>query len=199
MKQNRKKHLPLLAMTMLLAILLAGAFTLTGCGDEEDVADDEAVIETTVEVPDTPEEKEKEREEAGPENNWGALPGDRVEVDPYEAMSEEERAIVKKQSKKKNKDADNFIGKWKVDKETGYDLYGNTKIDINKDGTFKMDIGDEVFTATWKKTRDGIRYKGEVISGRIFYGRTGELIIDNDKWDIDDEETGIGVILRKVK
>ena len=37
----------------------------------------------------------------GPENNYGALPGDVVEEDPYEAMSEEERVIVKKKSEKK--------------------------------------------------------------------------------------------------
>ena len=199
MKQNRTKHLPLLMMTLLLALLLAGAFTLTGCGDEEDAADDAAVSETTVEIATDPESMEEAREEDGPENNYGALPGDVVEEDPYEAMSEEERVIVKKKSEKKNKNKDNFIGKWKADKETAHDLYGHLKVDIREDGTIYIDVIDENFTGTWKKTNEGIRFTTELMKGRLYYGRTGELVFDNDKWDIDDEETGIAVILHRVK
>ena len=195
MKEHRTRHLPLLLMALLLAVLMAGAFALTGCGDADEAKDTAATEATAESKPDVvPLE-----EEDSPENNYGALPGDNVVEDPYEAMSEKERVEVKAESAIKNKDVNNFIGKWKGTKETAYDIYGHLKVNIKRDGTINIDVVDENLDGTWEMQDDGLHYKNELMTGRIFYGRTGELTIDNDDWDYDNEDTGIAVILKPVK
>ena len=195
MKEHRTRHLPLLLMALLMAVLMAGAFALTGCGDADEAEDTAATEATAESKPDVvPLE-----EEDSPENNYGALPGDNVVEDPYEAMSEKERVEVKAESAIKNKDVNNFIGKWKGTKETAYDIYGHLKVNIKRDGTINIDVVDENLDGTWEMQDDGLHYKNELMTGRIFYGRTGELTIDNDDWDYDNEDTGIAVILKPVK
>ena len=195
MKEHRTRHLPLLLMALLMAVLMAGAFALTGCGDADEATDTAATEATAKSKPDVvPLE-----EEDSPENNYGALPGDNVVEDPYEAMSEKERVEVKAESAIKNKDVNNFIGKWKGTKETAYDIYGHLKVNIKRDGTINIDVVDENLDGTWEMQDDGLHYKNELMTGRIFYGRTGELTIDNDDWDYDNEDTGIAVILKPVK
>ena len=195
MKEHRTRHLPLLLMALLMAVLMAGAFALTGCGDADEAEDTAATEATAESKPDVvPLE-----EEDSPENNYGALPGDNVVEDPYEAMSEKERVEVKAESAIKNKDVNNFIGKWKGTKETAYDIYGHLNVNIKRDGTINIDVVDENLDGTWEMQDDGLHYKNELMTGRIFYGRTGELTIDNDDWDYDNEDTGIAVILKPVK
>ena len=195
MKEHRTRHLPLLLMALLMAVLMAGAFALTGCGDADEAEDTAATEATAESKPDVvPLE-----EEDSPENNYGALPGDNVVEDPYEAMSEKERVEVKAESAIKNKDVNNFIGKWKGTKETAYDIYGHLKVNIKRDGTINIDVVDENLDGTWEMQDDGLHYKNELMTGRIFYGRTGELTIDNDDWDYDNEDTGIAVILKPMK
>ena len=195
MKEHRTRHLPLLLMALLMAVLMAGAFALTGCGDADEATDTAATEATADSKPDVvPLE-----EEDSPENNYGALPGDNVVEDPYEAMSEKERVEVKAESAIKNKDVNNFIGKWKGTKETAYDIYGHLKVNIKRDGTINIDVVDENLDGTWEMQDDGLHYKNELMTGRIFYGRTGELTIDNDDWDYDNEDTGIAVILKPMK
>ncbi|MBQ6401024.1 MAG: hypothetical protein IJI20_01920 [Firmicutes bacterium] len=151
---EHKKHRMLIAL--LLAVMVAFAFGLTGCGEEEELSDDDIdyMLNEGADQPTTVDKKK----------------------------ASEAREL--------NKNIDNFIGTWEATSEEAKNLYGHLKITINDNGTFDADVTDEKFSGTWTKIDGGISYTSELMSGKIYYGETCRMII---------EDSGVRVTMRKVE
>ena len=181
-KKSKRNYLLLLT-----SLLVCAAMLLAGCGSSGD--EDPSASAAT------------EPSQTAAASDTGEKDDFSYETDPYEQMSDAELEALKAEAARKNKDEKNFYGTWRADDEEAYNLYGNLTLKINKDGTFSADLsdGEEKFSGTWKKVSSGLAFKSELMSGRLYYGEYGELTIDNDEWDYDDEETGMAVTLQTVK
>lgn len=152
MKTGKHRLIPLL-----LLLPMALAFALCACGSEE------------------------EEDAAG-----GGV--DVAEYQEYadaadETMSDEQirqSAELASKAAEMNKEEDNFYGTWKATSQHAVDLYGHLEITINRNGTFDADVTDEIFSGTWKKIEGGISYTSELMEGKIFYGKTCRMVIEND-------------------
>ena len=183
MADNKKRSFLLLLMSLTVAC----AMLLAGCGSSDD---DAGSLDSTGPVSTQPTTyKDTGKDDFS------------YETDPYAEMSDAELEALKAEAAQKNKDEKNFYGTWRADDEEAYNLYGNLTIKINKDGTINVNLsdGEEQFTGKWKKVSDGLSFKSELMSGKLFYGEYCELTIDNSDWDYDDEETGMAVTLHKIK
>lgn len=89
-----------------------------------------------------------------------------------------------------NKNIQNFVGTWEATSEEARNLYGHLRITINDDGTFDADVTDEKFSGTWTKIDGGISYTSELMNGKIYYGDTCRMII---------EDSDVRVTMRKVE
>ena len=87
-----------------------------------------------------------------------------------------------------NQDEENFYGTWKATSSDAENLYGHLIITINDDGTFDADVAEEKFSGTWKKISGGISYTSELMSGKIYFGETLDMVI---------EDEGVSVTLQK--
>ncbi len=87
-----------------------------------------------------------------------------------------------------NADEENFYGTWKATSSDAENLYGHLIITINDDGTFDADVTDEKFSGTWKKSNMGITYTSDLMSGKIYFGETLDMVI---------EDEGVSVTLQK--
>lgn len=113
-----------------------------------------------------------------------------AETEDYYEMSDEKKASLATKASQMNKDPDNFYGTWVATAGEAIDLYGNMEIEIRKDGTFYAEVTDEKFSGTWKKIDGGIAYKSQLMNGKIYYGKTCEMEI---------EDSGVSVIIEKKK
>ena len=93
-----------------------------------------------------------------------------------------------KKAQEMNAQEDNFYGTWKATSSDAENLYGHLIITINEDGTFDADVTDEKFSGTWKKTSGGISYTSELMNGKIYFGESLDMVI---------EDAGVSVTLEK--
>ena len=100
-----------------------------------------------------------------------------------EVQPSKNKTLIKK-AQEMNKDPQNFLGTWEATSDEAKNYYGHLIITINEDGTFDADVADEKFSGTWTKIDGGISYTSELMSGKLFYGDTCEMIIDNPEKDI---------------
>lgn len=87
-----------------------------------------------------------------------------------------------------NQDEENFYGTWKATSSDAENLYGHLIITINEDGTFDADVTEEKFSGTWKKINGGISYTSELMNGKIYFGESLDMVI---------EDAGVSVTLQK--
>lgn len=83
-------------------------------------------------------------------------------------------------AKKLNENEENFYGTWVAYGGDAENLYGNLEVTINEDGTVKILVTDEKDAGTWEKIDGGISYTAELMSGKIYYGPTCTMVIENE-------------------
>ena len=88
-----------------------------------------------------------------------------------------EQASLAKKAEEMNKEEDNFYGRWVATSERAEYLYGNLEITVNEDGTFTGNVTEEDFSGTWEKVDKGIEFKSELLSGKLYFGKTCRMVI----------------------
>lgn len=96
------------------------------------------------------------------------------------------------QARKLNEDEENFYGTWVAYGPEVENLYGSLEVTINEDGTVDIDVTGEKDSGTWHKIDGGISYKGELMAGKIYYGPTCQMIIEEKS-----EDSTISVLMEK--
>lgn len=153
MKRNSKTLL-----SLLLALVMALAFTLSACGSSDEEEPTDAGVSDEVSLMEDPE---------------ATKPNDPKLASKAEAL---------------NEDPSSFYGTWISTSADAENLYGNLEITINENGTVRANITDIDMKGTWKKIDGGIEYKTELISGKIFYGPTCVMTFEEFEADEDGDD-----------
>lgn len=168
---------------ILLAIImvLGTAAAFTGCGSDDESEDTKT---KATEASEAAEEVVFEEAEM--------YYSDDAYVDES-AMTDEELdrlSQLEQKAAKLNQDEKNFYGTWETVTEGAHEIYGDLKFVIKEDGTFDADVTEEKFSGTWKKVDGGIKYKSVLMEGKMFYGKTCQMIIENE---------GVSVAVKKTR